>query len=92
MRNIEIMLNDGMLGPKASLLALSALTTGNLNSKIKKEATPYKMADVLPSTHEYIVPPLTPEEAAQQAQRALVAFAQSKPGSPDKLNRMAGNG
>lgn len=89
MRNIEIMLNDGMLGPKASLLALSALTTGNLNSKIKKEAKPYKMADILPSTHEYIVPPLTPEEEAAQAQRSLVAFAQSKPGSPEKLTKMA---
>ena len=89
MRNIEIMLNDGMLGPKALLLALSALTTGNLNSKLKKESTPYKMADILPSTHHYIVPPLTPEEEAKQAQKALIAYAQSKPGSPQKLNNMA---
>lgn len=83
------MINDGMLGPKSILLALSALTTGNLNSKLKKEATPYKMTDVLPSTHEYIVPPLTDEEKAAQAQKALLAFAQSKPGSPEKLNRIA---
>lgn len=88
MRNIEIMLTDGMLGPKAILLALSALTTGNLNSKLRKEATPYKMADILPSTHEYIVPPLTSEEAAQQSQRALLSFIQSKPGAPEKLTQM----
>ena len=52
MRNIEVMLNDGMIGPKSILLALSALTTGNLNSKLKEEATPYKMADVIPLAHE----------------------------------------
>lgn len=90
MRNIEIMLNDGMLGPKAGLLALSALTTGNLNSKLKKEATPYKMENILPTTHDYIVPPLTPEEQAQQAQKSLIAYMQSKPGAPKKLNEMVG--
>lgn len=86
------MLSDGMLGPKAVLLALSALTTGNLNSKLKKEATPYKMTDVLPSTHEYIVPPLTPEEKAAQAQKALIAFTQASPGNSQTLNKVIKHG
>lgn len=88
MRNIELMLNDGLIGPKSVLLALSALTTGNLNSKLKKDAKPYKMQDILPMAHDYIVPPLTPEEEAAQAQKSLLAFAQSKPGSPQKLTKM----
>lgn len=84
------MLSDGILGPKAILLALSALTTGNLNSKLKKEATPYKMENVLPSTHDYILPPLTPEEQAEQAQKSLLAYMQAHPGAPNKLNKMVG--
>ena len=81
MRNIEIMLNDGMLGQKSVLLALSCLTTGNLNSKLKKEAVPYKITDVLPMTHEYIVPPLTDEEKRQQVTQNLAAFMKSAPGA-----------
>ena len=80
MRNIEIMLNDGLIGQKSILLALSCLTTGNLNSKLKKEATPYKLADVVPLAHEYIIPPLTEEEKRQQVTKNLAAFMQAAPG------------
>lgn len=81
MRAIEIMLADGMLGPKAVLLALSALTTGNLNSKIQKTARPFRMEDVLPSTHDYIVPPLTEEQKREQVNNSLLSFIAMKPGS-----------
>jgi hypothetical protein len=79
MRNIEIMLNDGAIGNKAVLLALSALTTGNLNSKLKPNTKPYKMEDILPSVHEYIVPPLSDEEKAAQVQNQLMLFMQMQP-------------
>lgn len=79
------MLNDGMLGNKAILLALSSLTTGNLNSKIKKESKPYRMEDILPSTHDYIVPPMTDEEKAKDAQSKLLAFARMAPNAPEWL-------
>lgn len=82
MRNIEIMLNDGMLGNKASLIALSSLTTGNLNSKLKKEAKPYRMEDILPSVYDYIVPPLTDEEKEMEANNKLLAFARMSPNAP----------
>lgn len=81
MRNIEIMLSDGMIGNKAVLLALSSLTTGNLNSKIQKTAKPFEMKDVLPSTHEYIVPPLSEEQQREQTNKRLLAFLAMKPGS-----------
>lgn len=81
MRNIEIMLSDGMLGNKAILLALSSLTTGNLNSKIQKTTRPFTMKDVLPSTHEYIVPPLTKEQQQKEASKQLMAFLATRPGS-----------
>ena len=75
------MLSDGMLGNKAILLALSSLTTGNLNSKIQKTTRPFTMKDVLPSTHEYIVPPLTKEQQQDQASKQLMAFLTTRPGS-----------
>jgi hypothetical protein len=81
MRAIEIMFADGMLGNKAVLLALSSLTTGNLNSKIQKTARPFTMKDILPTVHEYIVPPLTPEQQREQANKQLLAFLQSRPGA-----------
>lgn len=85
MRNIEIMLNDGVIGNKSILLALSALTTGNLNAKLKQNSKPYKMEDILPLTHEYIVPPLTKEEKAAQAANSLLAFVKTAPKVPKKI-------
>lgn len=81
MRAIEIMFADGMIGNKAVLLALSSLTTGNLNAKIQKTAKPFRMEDILPSTHDYIVPPLTEEQKREQVNNQLLAFIAMKPGS-----------
>tara|TARA_R110000868_G_scaffold182605_1_gene423609 strand:+ start:9613 stop:9858 length:246 start_codon:yes stop_codon:yes gene_type:complete len=75
------MLSDGMIGNKALLLALSSLTTGNLNSKMQKTAKPFRMEDVLPSTHDYIVPPLTDEQKREQTNQRLLTFVAMKPGS-----------
>jgi len=85
MRNIEIMLSDGMIGNKAILVALSSLTTGNLNSKIAKTAAPFQMKDVLPSTHEYIVPPLSEEEKKEEVSKRLMSFLKTRPGAEDFL-------
>lgn len=79
MRNIEIMLHDGMIGPKSVLLAISCLTTGNLNSKLKQGADPYKMENVLPMVHEYIIPPLTKEEQEIQVNSNLLSYLQMHP-------------
>jgi hypothetical protein len=86
MRNIEIMINDGMLGNKSILLALSALATGNLNSKLRKDASPYRMKDILPLAHEYIIPELTDEEKAEQASQSLLTFMAMAPNAPEMLN------
>lgn len=80
------MLSDGMLGNKSILLALSCFATGNLNSKLRKETTPFKMADILPLTHEYISPPLTDEEKKEQLNRNLLTFLQQSPNAPVEKN------
>lgn len=82
MRDIEIMFNDGMIGNKAILLALSTLTTGNINSKLKQGSTPYKMKDVLPSVHEYIIPPISDEQKEAEKNRHLFGFMALSPGAP----------
>lgn len=85
MRNIEIMLHDGMIGQKSVLLALSALTTGNLNSKLKPTAVPYKMETVLPLVHDYISPPPTEEEMQSQVNANLSSYIAMHPNAPKKL-------
>ena len=80
-RDIEILISDGFIGNKAVLLALSALTTGNLNSKLKQTASPYMMKDILPSIHDYIVVPPTDEELKDRVNEQLLSFIASKPGS-----------
>jgi len=74
-----------MIGNKALLLALSSLTTGNLNSKMQKTARPFQMRDVLPSTHDYIVPPLTEKQQQEQVNQQLLNFIASRPGSEEFL-------
>lgn len=91
MRNIEIMFSDGMLGPKAVLLALSSLTTGNLNSKLKQGSSPYRIEHVLPSTHDYIHPPLTQEEQQRLVNKQLLAFMSQAPGADKALNGIRPN-
>lgn len=48
---------------------------------MKQGSQPVKMKDVLPSTHDYIVPPPTDEEAKQHAQKQLLAFMSMSPGA-----------
>ena len=85
MRNIEIMLHDGMIGQKSILIALSSLTTGNLNSKLKPTAEPYKMETVLPLVHDYIVIPPTEEEMKAQVNANLSTYIAMHPNAPRKL-------
>jgi hypothetical protein len=92
MQNIEIMLSDGIIGSKAILLALSVLTTGNLNSKLKQGSNPFTINHVLPSTHEYIIPPLSEEEQREQANRKLMAFMAASPKAPESLRKAFNDG
>lgn len=85
MRNIEIGLSDGFIGNKAILVALSALTTGNLNAKMKQGSTPFTMKDVLPSTHGYIAPPLSEQEKIEQVNQRLLEFMILAPGAEQGL-------
>jgi len=75
------MFHDGIIGPKASLLAISALTTGNLNSKLRQGSKTYSIKDILPSTVDYIFPPLTKEEQQEHLNKNLLSFLLQRPGA-----------
>ena len=64
------------------LLALSTLATGNLNSKLKQGKQPFTIKTVLPSAHDYIIPPLTEEQEAAHTNRSLLSFMAMAPGAP----------
>jgi hypothetical protein len=85
MQNIEIMLSDGIIGNKATLLALSTLTTGNLNSKLKQGVKSFTIKDVLPSAHDYIIPPLSDEEQKSQVNRNLLSMMAMAPNAPESF-------
>ena len=89
MRNIEIMCHDGMIGNKGFLLALSGFATGNLNSKLKQGAKSFEMKDILPSTYDYIIPPLTEEEQKAQTKEALLRFMSQASGAERLFNGQA---
>jgi len=91
MRNIEIMFSDGAIGNKGILLALSTLTTGNLNSKLKQGVKAFTIKDVLPSAHEYIIPPLTDEEQKAQTNRGLLAMMAMAPNAPESFRERVSN-
>lgn len=78
-RNIEILLSDGFIGNKAIVLALSCLTTGNLNAKIKSTTKPFTIKDVLPSLHDYIIVPPADEDKKELLNNQLLAFMLSRP-------------
>lgn len=78
-----------MLGNKSVLLALSSLTTGNLNSKLQKNSTPYRMEDILPMAHEYFRPVLTEQEKQEQVSKTLIGYLKRSPKVP--LGMLNGN-
>lgn len=86
MRNIEIMLNDGFIGVKSMTLALSSFATGNLNSKMKQGSSPFTIKDMLPSLHDYIIPPLTEQEKKEQVNQSLLSFMMQAPGAEKMLH------
>lgn len=75
------MLNDGIIGNKSILLALGAFATGNLNAKLKQGARTFSLKDIAPLAHDYIIPPLTPQEQKEQVSQSLLMYIASFPGA-----------
>jgi hypothetical protein len=48
---------------------------------MKQGSNAFKMKDILPSTHEYIVPPLTEEETKEESKKKLLSFMSMMPGA-----------
>jgi hypothetical protein len=85
------MFSDGAIGNKSVLLALSTLTTGNLNSKLKQGVKSFTIKDVLPATHEYIIPPLTEEQQRIETNRSLLMMMAMAPNAPASFRERLAN-
>lgn len=80
MESVMVALNDGLIGNKAVLIALSSLTAGVFNFMRSEGGRTYEMRDILGQVYDYVFRPLTDEERAAQANERLLAFMQLAPG------------
>lgn len=80
MESVMVALNDGLIGNKAVLIALSALTAGVFNFMRSEGGRGYEMQDILGQVHDYIFRPLTDAEKQAQANERLLTFMQLAPG------------
>lgn len=80
MANIQVMYADGMLGGRALLETIGSLTAGVFNYIRPANAPSYSLAKILGNAYDYIYPPATPEQQAEQAQEALKMFMSQAPG------------
>lgn len=83
--DICIMYNDGVIGNLGLLQVLGNLTAGHFNSLLSKDASPYKLQDIIPNQYEYLYPPLSEEAKREQVSKNLIAFAMMSPNAPSQL-------
>jgi len=86
MTRIQAMYADGAIGNHGILTCLGQLTAGVFNYMRPKDAPDYKLAKILHTVYDYIVPPMTAEEQKESANNALKTFLSSAPGfDPEKF-------
>jgi hypothetical protein len=76
---------DGVIGNKGLLEVLGCLTGAVYNYMRAGNQTPYKLQDIIPKAYDYIYPPLSAEEKANQASEALKKFMSIAPNAPPSL-------
>lgn len=80
MEAVMVGLNDGLIGNKAVLMVLGALTAGVFNFMRSEGGRSYEMKDILGQTYDYLFRPLTDAERQAQANERLLTFMQMAPG------------
>lgn len=84
MRRIQTMYADGVLGNHGLLIAIGQLTAGVFNYIRAKDSTEYKLASILGTAYDYIVPPASPEEQQETVNNSLKLFLTAAPGFDSK--------
>lgn len=80
MTRIQTMYADGVIGNQGLLTVLGQLTAGVFNYMRAANTPDYKLAKILGSAYDYIVPPLTDEQKKQATDNALKTYMMAAPG------------
>lgn len=85
MSRITTMYADGMIGNFQILTILGQLTAGVFNYMRSANSPDFKLANILGSAYDYIVPPASPEAQKEAANEALKLFLTTAPGFNEKM-------
>lgn len=80
MGQIVTMYADGLLGNSRTLTILGQLTAGIFNYIRPQNSNAYTLKQILGMAHDYIYPPLSPEEQKQITNNNLKAYMMQAPG------------
>lgn len=76
---------DGLIGNRALLEVLGSLTGAVYNYMRAENQRAFTLQDIIPRAYEYIYPPLTEEEKAEQRNKALISYMKMSPNAPKNL-------
>lgn len=76
---------DGLIGNQGILETLGSLTAGVYNYMRAENQAAFKLQDIIPRSYDYLYPPLSEEEKANQVNTGLMNFVKTAPNVPSKL-------
>ena len=83
--DICIMYVDGLIGNRGMMEVLGSLTGAIYNYMRPENQAAYKLQDIIPKTYNYLYPPLTEQQKADQANEALRAYMKAAPNAPKEI-------
>jgi len=83
--DICIMYADGLIGNRGMMEVLGSLTGAIYNYMRSENQAAFKLQDIIPKTYDYLYPPLTKEQKAEQANEALRNYMKSAPNAPNNI-------
>ena len=79
MAQIQTMYADGLIGNRGLLEVMGSLTAGVFNYMRQANSSPYKLANILGGSYEYISPPLSKEDKKAAVSNSILAFMSQAP-------------
>lgn len=80
MARIQVMYADGVLGNQGLMTLFGQLTAGVFNYMRAANTPDYKLAKILSSAYDYIVPPLSEDQQKEATNNALKTYMMVAPG------------
>ena len=83
--DICIMYVHGLIGNRGMMEVLGSLTGAIYNYMRSENQAAFKLQDIIPKTYNYLYPPLTEQQKADQANEALQNYMKAAPNAPKKI-------